>query len=545
MKNNTINDLKKIIDICEKYELHTINERNKKLIDDVNEHTLKIMFVGAFSSGKSALINKFLGKELLVENQTPETAIASEIVYNNKEYIEAFSKSGKDIFGINDSEIISPEKYEYLRWHIDSQNLTKISDTVIIDMPGFNSMIVNHNKAILRYAGNGNAYILVIDSDDGTIKQNNRDFINEIRNYDNNLAIAVSKSDLKTDEDMENICQNIANIASMMFGRNIPVFAVSKFDDSTADKVLSLINSFDKESIFSQRFYPDILMLVKSCKRSLETYKLTLPLDTTEYENEIKRHENTKNLLLQKLESEKSKLKDRFRSDVTERILNDVKNALLNSQNQLIVALKAGSNEFTSEVNNIIRPILVNATKTYSGNTFDEFAESLLSQANVNFDLNSAKAAIENIKAKGNALKSILENGENLNVVYKVITTVLAQVTGVIAPWLELIIIFLPEILNIFNKEREPRMLREKLVSEVIPQIISKLRPEVQSTVAELDKAMLSELEKEINESINIEIEAMQQAKARMDVATHENNAYINDIDEALASINALVEKYS
>ena len=78
-------------------------------------------------------------------------------------------------------------------------------------------------------------------------------------------------------------------------------------------------------------------------------------------------------------------------------------------------------------------------------------------------------------------------------------------------------------------------MLREKLVSEVIPQIISKLRPEVQSTVAELDKAMLSELEKEINESINIEIEAMQQAKARMDVATQENNAYINDIDEALA----------
>ena len=60
MKNNTINDLKKIIDICEKYELHTINERNKKLIDDVNEHTLKIMFVGAFSSGKSALINNFL-----------------------------------------------------------------------------------------------------------------------------------------------------------------------------------------------------------------------------------------------------------------------------------------------------------------------------------------------------------------------------------------------------------------------------------------------------------------------------------------------------
>ena len=67
----------------------------------------------------------------------------------------------------------------------------------------------------------------------------------------------------------------------------------------------------------------------------------------------------------------------------------------------------------------------------------------------------------------------------------------------------------------------------------------------MQSTVAELDKAMLSELEKEINESINIEIEAMQQAKARMDVATQENNAYINDIDEALASINALVEKYS
>ncbi len=60
-----------------------------------------------------------------------------------------------------------------------------------------NSGITDHNKAILQYSGKGNAYIFVIDSEEGTIKQNVSQFMNEIKQYDDNIAIVISKSDLK------------------------------------------------------------------------------------------------------------------------------------------------------------------------------------------------------------------------------------------------------------------------------------------------------------------------------------------------------------
>lgn len=44
----------------------------------IGEFSAKILFVGGFSAGKSALLNTFLGdKEILREDISPETAIAS------------------------------------------------------------------------------------------------------------------------------------------------------------------------------------------------------------------------------------------------------------------------------------------------------------------------------------------------------------------------------------------------------------------------------------------------------------------------------------
>ena len=67
---------------------------------------------------------------------------------------------------------------------INAENLKDVGNAIIVDMPGFNSGIANHNKAILRYAGMGNSYILVIDCEEGAIKQNISDFIKEIKNYE-------------------------------------------------------------------------------------------------------------------------------------------------------------------------------------------------------------------------------------------------------------------------------------------------------------------------------------------------------------------------
>ena len=89
MKKKLYDTLEIIQNIDGKYELRTLEEKTVLIYKHMEEFALKILFVGEFSAGKSALINGVIGEELLTENQRPETAIASEVIYDTDEYIEA------------------------------------------------------------------------------------------------------------------------------------------------------------------------------------------------------------------------------------------------------------------------------------------------------------------------------------------------------------------------------------------------------------------------------------------------------------------------
>lgn len=77
-------------------ELKKIAEKNNllKLVEDIDilnkevlEYKAKVLFVGSFNAGKSALINSFINRDLLEENIVPETDIATELMYGNSEHV--------------------------------------------------------------------------------------------------------------------------------------------------------------------------------------------------------------------------------------------------------------------------------------------------------------------------------------------------------------------------------------------------------------------------------------------------------------------------
>ena len=65
MKDIVKDSLKTIESICRKYDLHTLSEKMHKVQMELDKIVLKILFVGSFSAGKSALINAMLQRELL------------------------------------------------------------------------------------------------------------------------------------------------------------------------------------------------------------------------------------------------------------------------------------------------------------------------------------------------------------------------------------------------------------------------------------------------------------------------------------------------
>ena len=66
---------------------------------------LLVPVVGAFSAGKSSLLNSFLGKKYLTVDVSPETALATELRYSQEEYIQVVKNDGSlERFNIEEAE---------------------------------------------------------------------------------------------------------------------------------------------------------------------------------------------------------------------------------------------------------------------------------------------------------------------------------------------------------------------------------------------------------------------------------------------------------
>ena len=544
MKDIIAESLRTIENVCRKYDLHTLSEKMSKVQTELDEFVLKILFVGSFSAGKSALINAMLQRELLEENQRPETAIASELLFGDEEYIEAVQGTKCDKYSIDDSAQIDLNKYSHLVWHINSPILKELDGTVLVDMPGFNSGIKEHNKAIFQYVGNGNAYILVIDCEDGGIKQSEVSFINEIKSYNNNLALAITKADLKMPKDVEQIKSRIISDAENLFIGSVPVETVSREFDDTPQKMKSLIQSFDRNIILLNQFRPIVDEVGVKCIQSLTTYKKSLNLDVSEFDDRIRQHEKEKKHLSDKLRKEQKKLENDFTNHVTPSILADVKNSLYQNTDTLLSAMKSGGNNFSMAVNNILRPVLINSTQKYVDQSFEQFIQQIDIGQNV-FDSsieNIASESAEKFQKASGALSKIVQTSDKFNGLYKAVTTVLSVATSFVAPWLELIIIFLPDILKLFSKGTQESGMRRKLTEEIIPQICSQLRPEIENSLVQMKDEMLEQVNEQFAELIDSEVEALETAKKEKADLSAKNEDDLKEVEKDIEDVKKAMD---
>ncbi len=100
--------------------------------DAIAKVEMLIPVVGAFSSGKSSLLNSFLGKEYLPVAITPETSLATELRYvtdEQQQRIEAIKDDNVfDQYEINQIEEVSKKasSYKFMRLYLHNNHLKEI-----------------------------------------------------------------------------------------------------------------------------------------------------------------------------------------------------------------------------------------------------------------------------------------------------------------------------------------------------------------------------------------------------------------------------------
>lgn len=520
MKVNEISDIAKKYNGIDKI----LNEANE-CVKEMDQFSLKILFVGGFSAGKSALINTMLDRDLLLEDQKPETAIASEIIFDNIEYVELIDDDGKSTkCELNEVENFDVDKYRYLKYHIKNEWLANFKNYAFVDMPGFNSGIERHNKAIMNYVGQGNAYVLVIDIEDGDIKASVIDFMKEIKQYDNNLSIVVSKTDKKPKSHIDSVVKQISITASSILDKNVKVVGASKYDNDN-EEINTMIQAFDDQDIFEQKFRPRISEIGNLCCVAIENIAKTAEYDDSDIQKEIKKREKEKEKLSNQLSNERRKLSMKMKNQVKPSILGDIENTLRANSGVLASAIMAGGDSFTRSVNNILRPVLITSTQRYTEESFLEFVEQMdLSEvfSNDNSE-DSAKGISSRYSEVSSSIKKIISNADlgskgkskKGNSAYKSVLGLLAITTEVVAPWIELLIVFLPEILKLVGKlfKDDPmESLKIKVENELIPQIISKMDMKIDESLNELETQIVGEIEEKIGNLLDVETEALNSA---------------------------------
>lgn len=554
MKDYYIESLEEILNICNQSDISSdIKDEVNNLKSQIQDFKFKIPLVGGFNAGKSSLINKFLGEKILAEEITPETAIAAEIKYGPAMILAHTINGDTKKLPLDELKNLDANEFKYVEVFLNNENLRKLGEeVVIVDMPGFDSRLEDHNKAILQYLDNGIAFVLVMDCEDGCLKSSLLTFLYELSSYQLNFGVVVNKIDKKISSEIDLIVDGVRDTVMPIYN-DAYVETTSIFNEDSSEKFAKIINNFNKEEIFKKCFEEKILGI---CSRIISRLNIIVKNSNIDVNDINKKINDIQSKILEldkKIEKEERILSNKLENQTKENIINDIKVSLLNNSSTLASAIMEGEHVFTSRLNELLRPILLNATSSNVEPLFSGLIDNISSEMenvsniadNVQSSLDTGMDKIQKISSSLEKINLASDNFQKFDKFYKLATTGLAIFTGVVAPWLELIIVFLPDIINVFNSitgNSKHDKMKSKMENEIIPQIVDKLRPEVQKSLQAMKDQFMEELIAEINNK-KVDLEnSLTQAIEMKDMKNEEFNTKMDEINANLDKMIKIVD---
>ena len=497
------------------------NKDIKQLLNLVKNMPLKVPIVGDFSSGKSSLLNKFMGKDILEVNIKPETAVPAELYYSEEEYDIGVDKDNNQI-KLDNVKSENIKDYLYIKRYINSDNLKKIEPIILVDMPGFDSPLENHNRAIMSYLDKGIYYVVLVPVDSGTITKSMLTQIKNIVNFKKDFSIFITKTDLRSEINIKEVSEEIKNrLEDIDINKDIAY--INQNDIHLFD---SMIKELDPERLFDSVFLDAIKDMCYNKYNSINIKISALKKDKNENDRTIEALEDS----LKEIEKRKSDMIKEIETNSYEKeaneVINQVGKELNNNIDSLVnIALSGGSESLKEEILNIIQSVTIeklgkiveklnndiniqfsndikSLDEILSGYNINEFSNKLLNVLE-RFDI---KSKIKNIKPEDSGDEA---DGDKT---YKILTTAFAVLTDIISPIIEILIVFLPEILELFAKLQYKKDVRSQILSQ-IPSIKRKLRPHIIDVLKkeseERIKIISQTLDEELNKKKN-EIEEVQ-----------------------------------
>ena len=523
------------------------NSKIENLKKQITETELLVPVVGAFSAGKSSIINSFLKDDILPVGITPETALATELRASQSNYIEAVKQDDiSDRYKITQMEEIKnkAKNYKYLKLFLNNESLKKIEPLIIVDMPGFDSPLELHNQAILNYLNRGVFFIVVNSVEDGCLQ---RSIIRELHNiveFGKGFCFCLSKINLRSASEVEEVKKRIEEQLKDEFEFNDNI---ELLDDSAGENLNKLLSQIDVDKLFEKIFIDNLKSLYFQIESNINVKIATLSNSKEDAHNAINELKETLNKIIKKKEEMITDVKNRYSNVAVEHIITSVANEIIANQENLLQLAIHNPDAFSRELNEIIKSRLIIEIK----DKLDEISDDILKEfhlelSNLSSNLSNFSLDAEWCKKLTDSTKIIIESIQNRlgkfsetlsgkrGQIYKVVATILGLTTNILNPILEIALFFLPDLISLFtskyNENKQKDVIMQKLQSEIIPSLKVKLR----SKLPEIFNEQLNKLITSISEQFEHELRTKgQEIKKSME----EKESTISNIDDEISKL--------
>lgn len=551
---NFLNDIKKYIS-----DVKTINIEDFKLnetIKTIKETELVVPVIGAFSAGKSSLLNSFLGKSYLSVAVTPETALATELRYNSSEYIEAIKNDGSsEKFQIEDVQKIKDRasEFKYAKYYINNTTLKNIEPLILVDMPGFESPLDLHNKAILEYIERGVYFIVLQSVEDGNITKSMIRELENINTFGRKLSFFLSKTNLKPQSQVNEIANLVKEQLNDYFDMDSDITLV---DNNGGNSLNAIILTINPDGLIEDLYLSNLKDLFLDIKQTINTSISALNNDKEKNNDIIKELKKSIENLERERDSMISDVQNRYGSRSVNNIVEEVGRMLSNNIQELAQAYKVGGQGYlTTTINEMVKNSLSNSIQNAMLDINKEIVTSFTIQ------LNSIDNAMSNTMLSEDTIKNI---SQNVNDLYKDagkilfdlrrwgntgISAVLGSVIGftvpVVGPIVGIIVALMPNILSSLfgvsqqNQEAQQfEQIKNAILTQVIPQVKREIRNKIPVIFNEQIQNMIKSISDNFKEKISQQVNALEATQEEM-------NAKKIDIEATIAKYKNIIEKIS
>ena len=310
-----------------------------KLRTEIDAFKFKVALVGKFSTGKSTLINQWLGSNLQSVDLGACTSVAIEFHYseknNEKMVVHRIEKQNpsnilvdirpvsayKEFSSLDKAEL---ENILYVELHINNASLARYPEVVLVDTPGFGSNFGYHEKALQQYVGEGISCILCVTriSQVGVDEMN---FIERQRSLGQVFSILVCQEALNNKSQREAFRKQIADQAGI---DNAQVSGCSALEGEL-DGFEYLLNQFEEQrnAIFSAYFSLKVKSLIDYA--NILTKQLLMVFgDAEEVHTEKQKLASAIQKLEQNSKTEEERLLRDCQSMIASQIVSDVSSYL-------------------------------------------------------------------------------------------------------------------------------------------------------------------------------------------------------------------------